>query len=85
MKFKHIEGTGRPLKVVCPTKCTNVITHGKEYEVTGAWQKYRSTIGHSFTILKDTGKVAKCTEKRCSHINFNNWIVTEREQPNTGA
>ena len=80
MKHVHIEGTGKPLKVVSPVT-PEYLTSGKEYIVNGFWdERYSSILGWAFTIQKNNGEEARCLEHNCSHIGHISWIVTEREQ-----
>jgi len=68
-----------PKTVVAPIGCQPWLTEGKEYNVirTGS---YSNTEGYDFDIISDTGETDFCVEKGCGHINFENWIIKEREQ-----
>jgi len=81
MKHIHIEGTGKPLKVVAPIDATD-ITKGKEYTVIGYWADKNSgdeSKGWGFYIKDDVGHRISNIENESGHINGHNWIVTERE------
>jgi len=74
MKHIHIEGTGKPLKVVSPVD-NDFFHKGKEHRVIGYWGM------EGFCIINPaTGNEIHCLyDTPCSHIEGGNWIVTERE------
>jgi len=82
-EFKHIEGTGKPLKVVSPITIIQddfVLTKDKEYKVTGYWKGFSKRMyGFGFFIEDDFGNVLNCLERICGYLDNGNWIVTERE------
>lgn len=81
-QFKHIEGTGKPLKVVSPIDIKDedgMFTLGNEYPVTGYWSDNSGEFhGWGFFIEDDLGNVTNCLERNCGFLDNKNWIVTER-------
>jgi len=77
MKHKHIEGTGKPLKVVAPVSGWD-ITEGKEYTVTDA-DNGIGPAGWGFYFNDDDNFPRYSIEFGAISINGGNWIVTERE------
>jgi len=75
-EFKHIEGTGKPLKVVSPIN-NEAIVRGKEYKVTKHIHLMQT--GWSFYIEANYTEALYCRERNCAHLGMGNWIVTERE------
>jgi len=81
MEFKHIEGKGKPLKVVA-LKVTDKsidITECKEYLVIETWGKYDDVYGHGLTIVDDDNETHSILEMGDHEVKGGNWIVTERE------
>lgn len=78
MKHKHIEGKGKPLKVVAPRSFCNLIK-GKEYLVTQTDEFRNNSYGWGFYLYSETGNEIVALEIGCAHLNGGNWIVTERE------
>lgn len=76
--FKHIEGTGKPIKVVAPETAGGYITHGKEYKVIRTDRKWGKH-GWGIYLKSNENKMVEALEKYCPHLNGGNWIVTERE------
>jgi len=74
-QFKHIEGTGKPLKVVAPIKADD-ITKGKEYPVI---RPHLHELKGGY-IFDDTGfeLLIRYDGTGCLHLGGKNWIVTER-------
>jgi hypothetical protein len=55
------------------------LTPGRNYEVVstdGVWNKF---FGYYFEIFDDELDKRGCIEKKCAHLNKNNWIIIERE------
>lgn len=66
--------------VIAPEGIYIGITQGKEYLVTGIWDKnILDGYGWGFTILDDNGRERSCLEKKCSHINNHDWILKPTE------
>jgi len=79
-KHVHIEGTGKPLKVVAQ-KVSNSgadLTSGKVYEVSGYWDGYDSDYGWGCIIKDDKGYSYNILECGEDDLGGGNWIVTER-------
>jgi len=79
-KHVHIEGTGKPLKVVAEqiTEAANGITPDVEYPVTSFFEEPTVKHGWGFYIKNDYGFRKACNEKRDFEVEGGNWIVTER-------
>lgn len=76
-QFKHIEGTGKPLKFVSPVNSID-ITKGTEYTVESQDEKQSENKGYGFLFFDDSGFRRFSMEKESLAINWHNWIVTER-------
>jgi len=79
--FNHIEGAGRPLKVVARalTEDASDLKVGKQYDVISYWDSESGpTFGHCFTIKGENGIMKDCLEFNDFEIQGGNWIVTER-------
>jgi len=83
MKHIHIEGTGKPLKVVAlelNKGAEEALTAGKEYTVIGYFGDYMLNGGWGCVIEDDNGVTTKLiSEKDDFEVVGGNWIVTERE------
>lgn len=81
MEFKHIEGKGKPIKVVAPEGCESFFfTEGNEYKVHEAMYIGGRHVS-VFSLFDDNDEKSICFEMECGYLNGSNWIVTEREQP----
>lgn len=78
-KHIHVEGTGKPLKVVAPEGSKKPFIVGSEYKVIDTGQRH-STFGWWLTLSVE-GEHIQSNEIETFWIrNGGNWIVTEREQ-----
>ena len=69
----------KPLVVKAPEGCKPNLTAGKEYKVIGYWANWDEELGYKFKIINDRGFESSCLERKCSHLNSQNWIVVKRE------
>lgn len=80
-QYKHIEGKGKPTKVVAPSSHDGYITKDRCYTTSAILDEdYDEISGWGFWILDDEGYEIFVAEIGCAHLNGGNWIVTEREQ-----
>jgi hypothetical protein len=66
-------------KVIAPKGCNSYLTEGKEYEVlninTGS-----EYYGIMFSTISDTGYEIFCFERKCGHLNHQDWIIPTNEE-----
>ena len=83
MPHTHIEGTGKPIKVVAPVirkkGCTINVKLNKEYSVVDS-KGFSKELGWIFFIVDEDKDTVGCVERKDYDLNYGNWIVTEREQ-----
>ena len=69
-----------PKIVQAPEGRFSSFTPGKNYQVIGLWSTdYNDKKGFRFIIRTDQGRIARCLENECNHIDLGNWIIIERE------
>jgi len=80
MKHLHIEGTGKPLKVVAAalTDLADGIIAGKEYVVMSTTHHRNDKEGWGFVIIDNNNYPYYGTELTDEDVVGGNWIVTER-------
>jgi len=79
MKHVHIEGTGKPLKVVAPVDYRDIFKKDIEYVVDSYWDETNhNTFGYGLRINGENGVEDFCLEKQDSQMQDLDWIVTER-------
>lgn len=81
MEHTHIEGKGKPTKVVAPEGAPEwYLKQGKEYIISEVEEIACPERGWFFRFIAENGLIVYDTERDASHLNGGNWIVTEREQ-----
>lgn len=68
-----METTKPPKAVKCPVDAID-LTKGKEYKVLNIMSHTKMS-GHFFTLKDDIGAKIYCKEKKCLHIQGQDWEI----------
>jgi hypothetical protein len=65
--------------VIAPRGCKEWLTAGKKYQVINVDGIDSKDYGIGFNIKTDSGKISFCNQKKCRHINGQDWIILTKK------